>query len=61
MDDQQRPRDRTDETPVSRVVERDVPAFTVLYDRYAQTVYSMAAHMLRNTDAAEEMVHLQQC
>jgi len=43
----------SDKTLVSRVVQRDVTAFALLYDRYGQPVYSMAAHILGRADAEE--------
>lgn len=43
----------SDETLASRVVQRDVTPFALLYDRYGQPVYSMAAHMLGRVDAEE--------
>src|SRR5947209_8323062 len=42
-----------DELLVSRVCERDIAAFTQLYDRYGRTVYTMAVRMLGSSDAEE--------
>ena len=41
------------ETLVARVVQRDVAAFSVLYDRYAQPVYVLATYLLDRADAEE--------
>ena len=38
---------------MERVKQRDVDAFTVLYDRYAQPVYALAAHLLGPAEADE--------
>jgi RNA polymerase sigma-70 factor (ECF subfamily) len=43
----------SDELLVTRVKQRDVAAFTVLYDRYVQPVYAMAVYMVGNADAEE--------
>lgn len=43
----------SDELLIARVMQRDVAAFTMLYDRYAQPVYALAAHMLAASDAEE--------
>lgn len=43
----------SDETLVARVARRDVAAFTILYDRYAGPVYTLAAHMLGRSEAEE--------
>lgn len=40
------PTDESDEALVERVKAQDVTAFTLLYDRYAPTVYALAAHLL---------------
>lgn len=45
----------SDEALVEQVARQDVNAFIALYDRHAQVVYSMAAHML-GVDEAEEVV-----
>ncbi len=45
----------SDEALVARVVRQDVAAFTLLYDRHAQSVYALAAHLITPIDA-EEMV-----
>jgi RNA polymerase sigma-70 factor, ECF subfamily len=42
-----------DELLVARVVQRDVAAFTLLYDRYVNSVYTMAVYMLGAADAEE--------
>lgn len=49
------PPEPSDETLVARVVQRDVMAFSLLYDRYVQSVYAMAVYMLGKVEA-EEMV-----
>jgi len=43
----------SDETLAARVAGRDAAAFGLLFDRYAQTVYVFAAHLLGTTDADE--------
>ncbi len=47
--------DVPDEALVVQIARQDVDAFIALYDRHAQVVYSMAAHML-GVDEAEEVV-----
>jgi RNA polymerase sigma-70 factor (ECF subfamily) len=42
-----------DEVLVARVASRDRTAFAVIYDRYARTVYALAAHLLGGIDAYE--------
>ena len=43
----------TDEWLAARVAARDVTAFGLVYDRYAQQVFSMAGHMLGVHEAEE--------
>lgn len=43
---------------VARVVARDVAAFTALYDRYAQAVYALAAHLIGPAEAEEIVQHV---
>ncbi len=43
----------SDEQLVRRVVRRDVAAFSLLYDRYAPAVYTLAVHMLGRSEADE--------
>ena len=43
----------SDEYLIAQVSQRDKGAFSVLYDRYAQPVYTMAVHLLGNADAEE--------
>lgn len=43
----------SDEALVTRVVQRDLEAFTLLYDRYGPAIYATAAHMLGPADAEE--------
>lgn len=43
----------SDEYLIAQVSQRDKEAFSLLYDRYAQPVYTMAAHMLGSADAEE--------
>lgn len=43
----------TDETLAERVQQQDVAAFTLLYERYAQSIYVLAAHLLTPRDAEE--------
>lgn len=45
--------DPSDEVLVTRVVQRDVVAFTMLFDRYASIIYALAAHLLERADAEE--------
>ncbi len=47
------PIELSDEILVEQVKQQDVDAFTLLYDRYAPTVYALAAHLLSPTDAEE--------
>jgi len=49
------PVEPTDEMLVAQVQQQHVDAFTLLYDRYAPTVYALAAHLLDPT-VAEEIV-----
>ena len=42
-----------DETLIAQVVQRDVEAFALLYDRYSPAVYSMAVHMVGSSDAED--------
>lgn len=41
------------EALMTLVVQRNVAAFSQLFDRYAQTVYVLAAHLLGSADAEE--------
>ncbi len=43
----------SDEALIARVQQRDVVAFSLLYDRYAQAIYALAAHLLSHVDAEE--------
>ncbi len=43
----------SDEVLIARVTQHDVAAFTLLYDRYARSVYVLAAHMLATADAED--------
>jgi RNA polymerase sigma-70 factor, ECF subfamily len=43
----------SDKALIELVKQRDVDAFTALYDRYAQPVYALAAHLLGPADADE--------
>lgn len=43
----------TDEELVQAVVSHDRAAFSLLYDRYAQTVYALAAHLVGAAEAEE--------
>jgi RNA polymerase sigma factor (sigma-70 family) len=45
--------EESDETLAARVAGRDVAAFGLLFDRYAQTIYVFAAHLLGTADADE--------
>lgn len=45
--------DVSDEALVERVKQQDVAAFTQLYERYAHSVYAVAAHLLTPRDAEE--------
>jgi RNA polymerase sigma-70 factor (ECF subfamily) len=45
--------DPSDELLAERVVQRDMAAFSIIYDRYAQPIYAMAAHMLGVSEAEE--------
>jgi DNA-directed RNA polymerase specialized sigma24 family protein len=47
----------TDEKAVlSRIAEGDVAALGILFDQNARSVYSLAMHLLRNHDKAEDVV-----
>ncbi|MCQ3973753.1 MAG: RNA polymerase subunit sigma-70 [Anaerolineae bacterium] len=48
----------SDEVLVARVVECDVAAFTMLYDRYARPVYVVAVYMLGSAEAEEAVQEL---
>ena len=43
----------SDEALAARVAQRDVAAFGLLFDRYAQLIYVFAGHMLGTADADE--------
>ncbi len=43
----------SDETLAARVAQRDVAAFSLLFDRYAQIIYVFAGHTLGTADAEE--------
>jgi len=43
----------SDEALAARVAQRDVAAFCLLFDRYAQLIYVFAGHMLGTADADE--------
>jgi hypothetical protein len=43
----------SDEALAARVAQRDVAAFSLLFDRYAQIIYVFAGHTLGTTDAEE--------
>ena len=43
----------SDELLAERIVQRDTDAFSAIYDRYAQSIYAMAAHMLGTVEAEE--------
>jgi len=47
------PQQPSDVDLAQRVAVQDVAAFTLLYERYADTVYALAAHMLGAADAEE--------
>jgi RNA polymerase sigma-70 factor (ECF subfamily) len=44
---------RADNLLIQQVVQRDVTAFTELYDRYAQPIYVMAIYMVGHPEAEE--------
>lgn len=46
----------SDAALISRVVERDESALAVLYDRYAGMLFSVLHRILRDTQAAEEIL-----
>lgn len=46
----------SDEQLVLRVQQQDVVAFTLLFDRYGPTVYSLAGHMLGASTQADDVV-----
>ncbi len=43
----------SDETLAGRVAQRDMAAFELIYDRYAKSVYALAAHLLGHAEAEE--------
>jgi RNA polymerase sigma-70 factor (ECF subfamily) len=43
----------SDEALVARVARKDVAAFAILYDRYAQRVYAWSAHMVGSAEAED--------
>ena len=45
----------TDAALVERILEGDSGALAVLYDRYADRIHTMCAHMLRDDDAAADV------
>ena len=45
--------DLSDAVLAARVAQRDVAAFSLLYDRYAQAVYALAAHLVGRAEAEE--------
>jgi RNA polymerase sigma-70 factor, ECF subfamily len=47
--------DDGDAALMRRIADKDETALTVVYDRYARLVYSVALRVLRNTDLAEEV------
>src|SRR5262249_16458714 len=53
VDDDALTEEESDETLAARVAGRDVAVFGLLFDRYAQTVYVFAAHLLGAVDADE--------
>lgn len=48
----------SDDALLARVVQRDVAAFTALYDRYARPVYVVAVYMLGSVEAEEAVQEL---
>lgn len=46
----------SDEELLARTVAQDVRAFEALYDRHAKTVYSLILRVVREPEAAEELV-----
>ena len=55
MKDQPLQPEPSDEWLAARVIQRDVRAFALLYDRFARPIYTMAVYMLGKAEA-EEMV-----
>lgn len=47
--------ERDDGQVLSLIADKDRGALECLYDRYSNTVYSLAMHMLRDSGAAEEV------
>lgn len=45
-----------DQSVVRRIADGDESALATLYDRWAQSVYSLAAHLLKDADGAEDVV-----
>ena len=48
---------KSDEELIRRLVEGDVAAVEVLYDRYAQILFPLAMRILRDRAEAEDLVH----
>jgi len=44
------------EVLLQAMVQKDVRAFGVLYDRYAPVVYNLLFHIVRNESLAEELL-----
>jgi RNA polymerase sigma-70 factor (ECF subfamily) len=47
------PPEPSDESLVERLIQRDVDAFSALYDRYARAVYALAVYMVSAAEAEE--------
>lgn len=41
---------------LKRIVEKDLRAFSLFYDAYAHTIYSLAVRIVRNSQEAEDVV-----
>jgi RNA polymerase sigma-70 factor (ECF subfamily) len=50
------PASADDVAVISRIADGDESALAVLYDRWAQTVYSVVVQLLKDADAAEDVV-----
>jgi hypothetical protein len=47
------PPEPSDESLVERLIQRDVDAFSALYDRYARAVYALVVYMVSAAEAEE--------
>lgn len=53
MDNLHLPPEPSDAALVAQIVQRDIVAFSIIYDRYARAVFVLAAHMLGRAEAED--------